>query len=71
MSEVAKDRLLAVGTRFSSYEHQNSTKNIPVSHVVDSHQIETSVHPLNNQQVGGKMSFWKKNSGKVPGRYSF
>lgn len=60
MSEVAKDRLLAIGTRFASYEHQNATK---LSEVDSKYRDQVA---QNTQSA--KMSFWKKNSGKVPGR---
>ncbi|XP_057297209.1 TBC1 domain family member 22B-like isoform X2 [Hydractinia symbiolongicarpus] len=59
MSEVAKDRLLAIGTRFASYEHQNATK---LSEVDSKYRDQAA----QNTQTA-KMSFWKKNSGKVPG----
>lgn len=66
MSEVAKDRLLAVGARFSSYEQENATSqqvgnNIP-------NVTKGNSHPTTEPPQAKKMPFWKKNLGKVPGR---
>lgn len=66
MSEIAKDRLLAVGARFASYEHANKDSN---KSDLDSGTTNSNLQLSNNTSSGsGKMSFWKKNSGKVPGR---
>ena len=68
MSEIAKDRLLAVGARFASYEHANKDNN-KSDQSVDSGATHSNSQLSNNSSSGsGKMSFWKKNSGKVPGR---
>ena len=65
MSDVAKDRLLAVGARFASYEHANAHTN---SELKCNLQTSSNIPPPDSH--AGKMSFWKKNSGKVPGRYT-
>ena len=69
MSEIAKDRLLAVGARFASYEHANKDTNKSDQHL-ESGVASSNAPPLSRTSQGstGKMSFWKKNSGKVPGR---
>ena len=77
MSEVAKDRLLAVGARFASYEHENATKRNPqqINHeslhqnIYDTNQSQQDL--TQQQSASGKVPFWKKTSGKVPGRYGF
>jgi len=76
MSEVAKDRLLAVGARFSSYEQENASRsnhttpqggdNIPTLTKGNTH-IQ-SLDSTSQSHSTGKMPFWKKNVGKVPGR---
>uniref|UniRef100_T2M4P9 TBC1 domain family member 22B n=1 Tax=Hydra vulgaris TaxID=6087 RepID=T2M4P9_HYDVU len=65
MSEVAKDRLLVLGTRFATYEHENAKKNISNQLPMSSSILHQSVANTANTD---KASFWKKNSSKVPGR---
>ena len=65
MSEVAKDRLLAVGARFSSYEQANAMNNEQVLSTTGS---PPGTSQATSAQTSGKMSFWKKNTSKVPGR---
>lgn len=68
MSEVAKDRLLAVGARFASYEHANNPlKDDGTDQFLDGGSMNPQA-PTSEQSTGNKMSFWKKTSGKVPGR---
>ena len=68
MSEIAKDRLLAVGARFASYEHANKDTNKSDQNLDDG-TLNSNAPILSSSSLGsGKMSFWKKNSGKVPGR---
>lgn len=57
MSETAKERVLTVGTRFTSLEHTNQLKEKPLP-------IEKPTQPST------KVAFWKKGTGssKVPGR---
>lgn len=66
MSDIAKDRLLAVGARFASYEHAN--KDTSNDQQLESGTMNPNA-PTLSSGGGSKMSFWKKNSGKVPGRY--
>ena len=91
MSEIAKDRLLAVGNRFSSYEQENATRgghhgnngsDPAPSQMADNCAVASAKHHVTastvmpdlisqtqpSTQGGGKGAFWKKNSGKVPGR---
>ena len=74
MSEVAKDRLLAVGARFASFEHANNPlKDNGTDQYLDRGSINANSNEVGTQvqAAGGyKMSFWKKTSGKVPGRYA-
>ncbi len=61
MSEDAKDRVLAVGTRFTTLEHENQ-------------HVQSSCRPKEkpaNQSQATKVPFWKRGTGtsKVPGRY--
>uniref|UniRef100_A0A7M6DPU5 Rab-GAP TBC domain-containing protein n=1 Tax=Clytia hemisphaerica TaxID=252671 RepID=A0A7M6DPU5_9CNID len=65
MSDIAKDRLLAVGARFASYEHAN--KDTSNDQQLESGTMNPNA-PTLSSGGGSKMSFWKKNSGKVPGR---
>ena len=68
MSEIAKDRLLAVGARFASYEHANNPlKDTGSDQHLDGGAMNPNA-PTLSSGGGSKMSFWKKNSGKVPGR---
>jgi len=73
MSEVAKDRLLAVGARFANYEHANNKAKSKQDNVDGSTSNTAAAAASGNTTGGGqgKMSFWKKNSGKVPGRYVY
>lgn len=66
MSDVAKDRLLGVGARFASYEHANARPTKDLKHNVNTMPVSSNQNMP--AEAHGKMSFWKKNSGKVPGR---
>lgn len=72
MSEIAKDRLCAVGARFSSYEHANNPlKDNGTDQNLDGGALNPnaiSSNQLVTSHTTNKMPFWKKNSGKVPGR---
>ena len=83
MSEVAKDRLLAVGNRFSSYEQENATRvsnhatgsdtvsslaTVPNKQHVSSSSSTMPDPSVPTQSSSAKVPFWKKNGGKVPGR---
>ena len=64
MSEKAKDRLVAVGTRFTTLEHENQQHH---------HQPTTTAKAKEKTTVPtppSKVPFWKKGTGasKVPGR---
>ena len=66
MSEVAKDRLVVLGTRFATYEHENALKK-SLNNQLSANSAVIQQPNLNTASTD-KASFWKKNSSKVPGR---
>lgn len=57
MSEAAKERVIALGTRFNTIEHE-----------VDSQTIENHSSLAPTFETGSpKKSFWKRNTSKLPG----
>ena len=63
MSQSAKDKVLTIGARFSSLEHENAARI--------ERDANQAISKKSNQtgSTSGKISFWKKGTGnKVPGR---